>query len=265
MVALPAVARRAKVGWLSDWVVRARRAGVHSSTLESEGGTVPIPHIRVSSWLCACLPRGTLPSPPLGYVAKSFWFLAHSGAHGILLPKGLVKGGGDLSLRATAGLVILISDISYLQSEILHVFETRPNLTILHSYNISMALHDTIVALSTASGQAAIAVVRLSGSEAIAIVDKHFDKDLSSVKSHIATHGWIRDAADEPIDEVVATIFRGPGSYTSEDVVEVSCHGSDFIVRRLLELFVDDGARPAEPGGVYHAGLPQREDGPFAG
>jgi tRNA modification GTPase len=109
-------------------------------------------------------------------------------------------------------------------------------------------LGDTIAAISTASGQAAIAMVRLSGPDAISIVNAVFDgKDLSAVASHSLHFGLIREG-DKLIDEVVAGVFRGPNSYTGEDIVEISCHGSDFIATRVLTIVLDGGARLAERG-----------------
>lgn len=108
--------------------------------------------------------------------------------------------------------------------------------------------HDTIVALSTPPGQGAIAVIRLSGDQAIAIVNAVFwGKNLSQQKSHTLHFGTIRQN-DAVIDEVVISLFVAPHSFTKEDVVEVSCHGSSFIVQQLLQLFVAQGARLATPG-----------------
>lgn len=110
-------------------------------------------------------------------------------------------------------------------------------------------LDDTIVAPSTAAGEAAIAVVRLSGKLAIALADKYFKgKVLAEQDSHTLHFGRLHDEAGELIDEVVIGLFKGPHSYTTEDVVEISCHGSDYIVRKIVELFLRSGARMAGPG-----------------
>lgn len=107
---------------------------------------------------------------------------------------------------------------------------------------------DTIVALSTPPGVAAIGVIRLSGKQAIDIVDKVFaGKDLTKQKSHTLHFGTLRDE-DEIIDEVVVSLFVEPHSYTKEDVVEVSCHGSNYILQRVIKLFLKNGARLALPG-----------------
>ena len=108
--------------------------------------------------------------------------------------------------------------------------------------------HDTIVALSTPAGPGAIAVLRLSGNQAIAIVNSLFSgKDLTQQPSHTLHFGTIRHN-DTIIDEVVVGLFIAPQSFTKEDIIEVSCHGSPFIIQQLLQLFVAQGARLATPG-----------------
>lgn len=113
--------------------------------------------------------------------------------------------------------------------------------------------NDTIVALATAHGSAAIAVIRLSGPEAINIVDNFFfnkqlkKKSLLSRPTHSANFGLIIHEKSI-IDEVLVTIFKAPHSYTGQNSVEVSCHGSLFIQQQLIQLFLSAGARMAEPG-----------------
>lgn len=113
--------------------------------------------------------------------------------------------------------------------------------------------NDTIVALATAHGSAAIAVIRLSGPESINIVDSFFfnkqlkKKSLLSRPTHSANFGLIIHE-EVIIDEVLATIFKAPYSYTGQNSVEVSCHGSLFIQQQLVQLFLSAGARMAEPG-----------------
>ncbi len=121
---------------------------------------------------------------------------------------------------------------------------------IFESMNYSIQqLDDTIVALSTPAGEGAIGVIRLSGSEAISLVNGQFQgKDLSQQGSHTAHFGQIVDWDNKLLDEVVVTVFKGPNSYTGEDVVEVSCHGSPYIIQRLLELLTRGPARLAQPG-----------------
>lgn len=107
---------------------------------------------------------------------------------------------------------------------------------------------DTIVALATPPGIGAIGVIRLSGQNAIAIVNGLFpSKDLLAQPSHTAHVGVIREAGT-PIDEVVVTLFKGPRSYTGENVVEVSGHGSPFVLQQLIDAFIRAGARLARPG-----------------
>ncbi|MCB2410050.1 tRNA uridine-5-carboxymethylaminomethyl(34) synthesis GTPase MnmE [Hymenobacter lucidus] len=110
------------------------------------------------------------------------------------------------------------------------------------------ALSDTIVALSTPPGAGAIAMLRLSGPEAISLADAVFaGKKLADQPSHTLHFGTIRDGS-RILDEVVVSLFKGPHSYTREDVVEISCHGSDYIVEQILTLLTRHGARLAEAG-----------------
>lgn len=113
--------------------------------------------------------------------------------------------------------------------------------------------NDTIVALATAHGSAAIAVIRLSGPNAFKIVEKNFfsknlkKKQISDKASHTLHFGLIIHQ-DVIIDEVLVSVFKGPNSFTGQDSVEVSCHGSPFIQQQLIQLFLAAGARPAAPG-----------------
>lgn len=110
---------------------------------------------------------------------------------------------------------------------------------------------DSICAISTAPGCGGIAVIRVSGPDAIDIVDKIWHgKNLASVSTHTAHLGTITDPAspDEPLDSCVATVFRGPRSFTGEDVVEISVHGSVWIQRELINLLIRCGCRLAQPG-----------------
>jgi len=109
-------------------------------------------------------------------------------------------------------------------------------------------LSDTIVAISTPPGEGAIGVIRLSGNNAIAIVNRVFKgKDLTRQATHTLHFGKIMDGA-KIIDEVVVGLYRGPKSYTGEDVAEISCHGSGFVLREVLNLCMAGGARLARPG-----------------
>jgi tRNA modification GTPase len=114
-----------------------------------------------------------------------------------------------------------------------------------------MIPNDTIVALATPSGAGAIAVIRISGGRALEIVSGVFrsvkGKDLSAQKSHTIHLGHIIDGT-RMLDQVLVSVFRGPHSYTGEDVVEVSCHGSPFIQQQLIQLFLHKGGRMAQAG-----------------
>jgi len=111
---------------------------------------------------------------------------------------------------------------------------------------------ETICAISTAPGMGAIAVIRVSGPEAFSITDKIFkpaatDKSIATAESHTALFGNIhRD--ERIIDEVVVTIFRGTHSFTGEDTVEISCHGSIYIQQTIVKILMKLGCRMAEPG-----------------
>ena len=107
---------------------------------------------------------------------------------------------------------------------------------------------DTIVALSTPPGVGAIGVIRLSGNLAFDIVNELFpSKDLLNLSSHTIQVGLLRDAATN-IDEVVLSLFKGPKSYTGEDVIEISCHGSPYVQQQVVEACIRKGARIAKPG-----------------
>ena len=109
-------------------------------------------------------------------------------------------------------------------------------------------IQDTICAVATASGIGAISIIRLSGPNAISICDSVFiTKSLEEQKSHTIHFGTIRSDSNI-IDEVLVSIFKNPHSYTGEDVIEVSCHGSSYIQNQLLHLFLEKGARMAQAG-----------------
>jgi len=114
-----------------------------------------------------------------------------------------------------------------------------------------MVSNDTIVALSTAPGIGAIAVIRVSGNEAIAIAEGLFQslqkKKLSDQKSHTIHLGYLIDG-QHVIDKVLLSLFKGPNSYTGEDIVEISCHGSRYIQQEIIALFIRNGCRLAHAG-----------------
>lgn len=111
---------------------------------------------------------------------------------------------------------------------------------------------DTIAAIATAMSNAGISKVRISGSNAISIVDKIYksknsSKSLKDQKSHTLHYGYIVDE-ENTIDEVIVLIMKAPNSYTTEDVVEIDCHGGIIVTKKILETLIKYGARVAEPG-----------------
>ncbi len=108
--------------------------------------------------------------------------------------------------------------------------------------------NETIVAPATPPGTSALAIVRLSGENAIEICNHVFSsKDLAKQDSHTIHFGNLKHKG-ELIDQVVVSLFRAPKSYTGEDIVEISSHGSGFIVKRIIEVLIECGARMARPG-----------------
>lgn len=113
-------------------------------------------------------------------------------------------------------------------------------------------INDTIIALATSSGVGAIAVIRLSGEDSVEIVNRFFvskygKKDLNKVQSHTILLGNIVDR-NRVIDEVLVSVFKNPHSYTGENVVEISCHGSVYIQQEIIQLFIKNGVRNANAG-----------------
>src|SRR2546429_2072570 len=112
---------------------------------------------------------------------------------------------------------------------------------------------ETIVALATPAGAGAIAVIRLSGEKSFVIAEKVFRsrknnlKKLSQQQSHTIHLGIIANG-NTIIDEVLISIFKLPHSYTGEDIVEISCHGSLFIQQKIISILIDAGAKAAQPG-----------------
>ena len=108
-------------------------------------------------------------------------------------------------------------------------------------------MEDTIAAISTALGVGAISIIRISGIDAINIVNKVFDKDINNVPSHTIHYGHIVDN-NEIIDEVLVSIMLAPKTFTTENIVEINCHGGISTTNKVLELVLTNGARLAEPG-----------------
>lgn len=117
---------------------------------------------------------------------------------------------------------------------------------------------DTICAAATAQGVGALGIIRISGEEAISIVNKVFKgKNLSKVESHTVHYGFIvnrnskseaLNSQEEIIDEVMVSVFKAPKTFTAEDLVEISCHGSPYIQQQIIEVLIKNGARVAQPG-----------------
>ncbi|KRO88915.1 MAG: tRNA modification GTPase MnmE [Cryomorphaceae bacterium BACL29 MAG-121220-bin8] len=114
-----------------------------------------------------------------------------------------------------------------------------------------MINQDTIIALATPNGLGAISVLRISGKNSISITEKVFkaknSKLLSDQKSHTVHLGHLLKNGHE-LDEVLITLFKGPHSYTGENTIEISCHGSTYIQKEIINLFIDNGIRVANPG-----------------
>ena len=111
---------------------------------------------------------------------------------------------------------------------------------------------DTIAAIATAMTNSGIGIVRISGEEALLVADRVFfpkkgNKKVSEMDTHTIHYGYIKDG-DEVVDEVMLLIMKAPRSYTTEDTVEIDCHGGILVMKKILETVLKYGARPAEPG-----------------
>lgn len=124
-------------------------------------------------------------------------------------------------------------------------------LSLLRNKTYHMILQETIVALATPSGAGAIAIIRLSGKDAISIAAEVFQsvsgKNIAVQKTHTIHLGHIMDGA-KTYDQVLLSIFKGPNSYTGENVIEISCHGSVFIQQQIIQLLLRKGAKMAQAG-----------------
>jgi tRNA modification GTPase len=112
-------------------------------------------------------------------------------------------------------------------------------------------LDDTIAAIATPPGEGGIAVIRLSGPQSIAIASEIFHPKkgtLPDAASHTVHYGTAQDADSRVLDQVLATVFRSPNSYTGQDIVELSAHGGIVVTRKILDSLIQKGARHAEPG-----------------
>ena len=108
---------------------------------------------------------------------------------------------------------------------------------------------ETIAAISTGLSNSGIGIVRISGDDAFQIIDRIYKgkKKLSEADSHTIHYGFIKDG-DEIVDEVLVSVMCAPRTFTGEDTVEINCHGGVYVVQRVLETVLKNGARPAEPG-----------------
>lgn len=118
-------------------------------------------------------------------------------------------------------------------------------------FNNQTSMNETICAVATKVG-GAIAIIRVSGPESISITDKVFrgikNRKLSDAKAYTVNYGHIIDKNEEEIDDVLVTVFRAPHSYTGENSIEISCHGSEYIVKCIIQVLIDAGCHQAEPG-----------------
>lgn len=108
-------------------------------------------------------------------------------------------------------------------------------------------MNDTIVAISTSLGVGAISIIRVSGKDSINIVDKVFDRNILDKESHTIHYGHIVEN-NQMIDEVLVTIMKSPKTFTTEDTVEINCHGGIAVTNKVLEILLNNGCRLAEPG-----------------
>ena len=107
--------------------------------------------------------------------------------------------------------------------------------------------NETICAIATATG-GAIGIIRISGDHSLEILSRIFTKDLTQASGNTIHYGHIHDSENNIIDEVLVSVFRAPHSYTGEDSAEISCHGSQYIMKKVLELLIQNGCRMANPG-----------------
>ena len=111
----------------------------------------------------------------------------------------------------------------------------------------SLSLDDTIAGISAPTG-GAISIVRISGPDAVAILKKIFKTNIKTFESHKIYYGWVVDGNNQPVDEVLASVMLAPKTFTTQDVVEINCHGGSLVTQKILELVLEAGARLAEGG-----------------
>src|SRR5579872_3752986 len=109
--------------------------------------------------------------------------------------------------------------------------------------------HDTIAAVITPAGIGGVSVIRISGKSALVAANTLFlGVDLRAAAPNTIHHGHIVDSGGELVDEVLASVFRAPHSYTGEDIIEISCHGNPIVTGTILDLILQQSVRMAEPG-----------------
>lgn len=113
---------------------------------------------------------------------------------------------------------------------------------------ITSSIEDTIAAIASARGQAAVSVIRVSGSKALSIANRIFLSNGRTLKAGRFYHGWVQDNQLNLIDEILLLVFTAPKSYTGEDVIELHCHGGELITQKVLARCIEAGARHATPG-----------------
>src|SRR5512132_2655340 len=108
---------------------------------------------------------------------------------------------------------------------------------------MKLHLNDTIAAIATPPGEGAIAVIRISGPAAVKVADRIFRgrMPLAEAAGYTVHLGTVGEPAGEPVDQVLATLFRAPHSYTGEDLIEISCHGGTFLAQRILQMLLGSG------------------------
>lgn len=107
---------------------------------------------------------------------------------------------------------------------------------------------ETIAAIATPPGDGGVAIIRISGNDAIDIAEKIYSGPVRKYRSHQAHYGSILDKNGDPVDQVLLLVMLAPRSYTGENTVEIHCHGGHLITRKVLEIVLEAGARPAQPG-----------------
>lgn len=124
----------------------------------------------------------------------------------------------------------------------------KKNFSDMHNFYNNNFSEDTIAAIATSFGPAAISVIRISGKDAIKIAESCFSGKISKYKSHTVHFGKVLDKNKKTIDSVLLTPMLAPKSYTGEDSIEISCHGGTLITKKVYERVIEAGARPANPG-----------------